>query len=68
MILFIISRLKFDFARLKSYYRGVVAVHNYEGPNWSRLGHREWLKNIDVLLTYCARQLADKGLARYGRR
>jgi len=51
LILFIISHLKFDFTRLKSYYRGVIAIHDYDGPNWSCLNHREWLKDIDVLLT-----------------
>jgi len=51
MIIFIISSLKFDFARLKSHYRGIVAVYDFDGPNWSCLKETAWLKDIDLLLT-----------------
>lgn len=51
MIIFIISRPKFDFARLKSHYRGIVAVYDFDGPNWPCLKQKDWLKEIDLLLT-----------------
>ncbi len=51
MIIFIISHLKFDFTRLKSYYRGTVAVYDFDGPNWPCLKETDWLNDIDLLLT-----------------
>ncbi len=51
LILFIIARHRFDFARIRSYSRARIVLWDYDGPNWKCLQTKEWLKEIDLLLT-----------------
>ncbi len=64
LILFAISRMKFDFPRLRSYYPGRICVWDYDGPNWKCYEQKEWLHSIDLLLTVSrpvARELTGSG-------
>ena len=51
MIIFVIAHLKFDFAHIKSYFKGSIAVYDMDGPGWKCYNSLDWIKNIDLLLT-----------------
>jgi glycosyltransferase involved in cell wall biosynthesis len=51
IIIFIIAHLKFDFAYIKSFFKGTIAVYDMDGPGWKCYDSLEWTKNIDLLLT-----------------
>jgi hypothetical protein len=51
LIIFVIAHLKFDFAEIKSFFKGLIAVYDMDGPGWKCYDSLEWIKNIDLLLT-----------------
>ncbi|MFA6716399.1 MAG: glycosyltransferase [Victivallaceae bacterium] len=65
MIVFVIAHLKFDFARIKSFYKNSIAVYDMDGPGWKCYDSLEWTKDVDLLLTVSRvsrRSLKEKGI------
>lgn len=51
LIIFVIAHLKFDFAYIKSFFKGSIAVYDMDGPGWKCYDSLDWVKNIDLLIT-----------------
>jgi len=51
LIIFVIAHLKFDFAYLKSFFKGSVAVYDMDGPGWKCYNSLDWINNIDLMIT-----------------
>ncbi|MBU8902398.1 MAG: glycosyltransferase [Victivallales bacterium] len=51
LIIFVVAHLKFDFAYIKSFFKGSIAVYDMDGPGWKCYDSLDWIKNIDLLLT-----------------
>ena len=64
LILFVIAHMKFDFAWLKSFYRGNVVVYDFDGPGWKLYDSLEWMNNVDLLVT--ASRLSQRELKTQG--
>ena len=62
LIIFVIAHLKFDFAYIKSFFKGSIAVYDMDGPGWKCYNSLDWIKNIDLLLTVS--QLSQKQLCK----
>lgn len=65
MIIFVIAHLKFDFARIKSLFKGRIAVYDMDGPGWQCYAALTWTENVDLLLTVSRvsqRFLKEKGI------
>ncbi|MDD5727629.1 MAG: glycosyltransferase [Victivallales bacterium] len=66
LVIFVIAHLKFDFAWLKSFFRGAVLVYDMDGPGWKCYEQLDWIRNIDLLLTVSRvsqRMLRAEGVA-----
>lgn len=64
-IIFVIAHLKFDFAYIKSFYKGSIAVYDMDGPGWKCYNSLDWIRNIDLLITasrVSQRFLREKGI------
>ncbi|MDD5598150.1 MAG: glycosyltransferase [Victivallaceae bacterium] len=51
MIIFVIANLKFDFVRIKSFYKNSIVVYDMDGPGWKCYDSLEWTEDVDLLLT-----------------
>ena len=51
LIIFVIAHLKFDFAYLKSFFKGTIAVYDMDGPGWKCYDSLEWIEDVDLMLT-----------------
>jgi len=66
VIIFVIAHLKFDFAYIKSFFKGSIAVYDMDGPAWKCYDSLDWVKNINLLLTVSRvsqRFLREKGIS-----
>lgn len=64
-ILFCISDIIFDFDFIKSFYKGLILVYDWDGPNWSPYKDLSWVKSIDFIFTVSKlsqRQLKQKNI------
>lgn len=62
-LLFIVSDAIFDLNRIKTYYKGTIAVYDMDGPAWSCYNNLSWIKSADFLITaskFSQRQLNEK--------
>lgn len=65
LIIFVIAHLKFDFAYVRNFFKGLIAVYDMDGPGWKCYNSLEWIKNIDILLTVSRvsqKILSEKGI------
>ena len=51
LIIFVIAHLKFDFAYIKSFFKGSIAVYDMDGPGWKCYDSLDWIKNVDLMIT-----------------
>jgi spore maturation protein CgeB len=56
---FIIANLKFNFSKIREYYKGKIAVYDMDGPGWKCYEKLEWIKEIDILFTASKISLRD---------
>ena len=57
------SRMPFDLVRLRSCYRGKIAVYDMEGPNFQGYGEPAWFPAADLVITVSrltARTMAER--------
>jgi spore maturation protein CgeB len=64
MIVFVIAHLKFDFAFIKSFFKGKIVVYDMDGPGWNCYKSLDWINDIDQLLTVS--KVTQRGLKEQG--
>lgn len=65
LIIFVIAHLKFDFARIRSFFSGTVVVYDLDGPGWKGYEALDWIRDINLLVTVSQvsrRFLNEKGI------
>lgn len=63
-LIYCVASWKYDFARLKSYYKGVVAIHDLDGPHNPVKEVVATFRQVDLPLTasqYMVRSAAEEG-------
>ena len=45
------SSLRFDFAKIRSFFKGKIVLYDMEGPNFKGDQNTSWLKYVDLIVT-----------------
>lgn len=67
-LIYCLASWKYDFQRLKSYYKGLVAIHDLDGPRRLSPYDQDAFSQVDLPLTaskYMVRHFAEKGIRLY---
>ncbi len=65
ILVFNSSKPRFDFRKVREFYRGRIVVYDMEGPNFPAFARPEqWIHQVDLVVTtsrYSCRELREKG-------
>lgn len=64
ILIFNASKLRFDFQRVREFFRGRIVVYDMEGPNFPAFSAPEWIRHVDLVVTtsrFSCRQLQAAG-------
>lgn len=58
------SSLRFDFSRIRSFFKGKIVLYDMEGPNFKGYRDPSWLKDVDLVVTVS--RVTAKNLVKQG--